>query len=369
MPANGEIPALTGLRGVAAAAVLGLHLYLLAGEPDLAAPAQWLLRLGWSGVDVFFVLSGFLLALPFARAALGAGPAPDRSKYAKRRVLRIVPAYLVQVAVLLAIGAAGVAGSLGWRPAHVGEVAAHAVLWINAWPLVPAHLPHWWTLPVEMGFYLLLPVLAWTLGGRRWPWLLAIIAASLAWRALILSSGLPPPEKMPWADHLPGRIDQFVVGMLAARWFVAHPGTLAPGRAALAGGLAIVAFLALPAIGFAATGAPYTGAPSAHPLLLAWHTLAAVVVAVLVVALAKGAGALGRALAAPPLRLLGVVSYSLYLWHYPVLLALRDNLGGQAAAGADFAAFVVGGTLASIGVAIASWWLVERPVQAWAARR
>jgi peptidoglycan/LPS O-acetylase OafA/YrhL len=370
VPANGEIAPLTGLRGLAAAAVLGLHAFLLAGQPELPAAPTWLLRMGWTGVDVFFVLSGFLLALPFARAALGLVPTPDRRLYARRRVMRIVPAYYVQALVLLALGIAGVAGAGAWRPAGAGEVVAHALLWINAWPLAEAHLPHWWTLPVEMGFYLLLPVLAWALAGRRWPWLLALIAASLAWRALILSAGLPRPETMLWADHLPGRIDQFVVGMLAARWFVARrPGWLSPGRAAALGLLAIAAFLALPALGWAAGTAPYTGAPSAHPLLLGWHLFAALVVAVLIVALAHGAGALGRALEVPPLRLLGVVSYSLYLWHYPVLLAVRDGLGGRDAAGADFVRFLVAGTLASLAVAVASWWLVERPAQAWAARR
>ena len=57
---------------------------------------------GFAGVDVFFVLSGFLLALPFARHALGAGPRPHLGRYFRRRLLRVFPAYYAQLAILLA---------------------------------------------------------------------------------------------------------------------------------------------------------------------------------------------------------------------------------------------------------------------------
>ena len=55
---------------------------------------------GFAGVDVFFVLSGFLLALPFARHALGAGPRPRLGRYFRRRLLRVFPAYYAQLAIL-----------------------------------------------------------------------------------------------------------------------------------------------------------------------------------------------------------------------------------------------------------------------------
>ena len=68
-PEPNEIASLTGLRGLAAVGVLGLHAIQFAGYPaGVPAPLAWLLKMGWAGVDVFFVLSAFLLSLPFARA-------------------------------------------------------------------------------------------------------------------------------------------------------------------------------------------------------------------------------------------------------------------------------------------------------------
>jgi peptidoglycan/LPS O-acetylase OafA/YrhL len=368
-PEPNEIASLTGLRGLAAVGVLGLHAIQFAGYPaGVPAPLAWLLKMGWAGVDVFFVLSAFLLSLPFARAALGTGPAPERRRYFRRRVLRIVPAYYVQLLVLLLLGALGVAGAGAWEEPEATAVAAHLFLWFDAWPLVPAHLPHWWTLPVEMGFYLLLPALAWTLRGRRWVWLLVVIVASLAWRVAMFATDASMMEKALWSNHVPGRLHQFAVGMLAAAWFVRHPRGGGEGGRAWLGVAAIAIFIALPALGFLVGRGMYTGAPSPSPVLVGWHLFASIAVAVLLVVLARGAGWLGVVLAAPPLRLLGVVSYSLYLWHFPVLLALRESMGGHEAAGREFAGFLLAGFFASVAVAAASWWLVERPAQRFAMR-
>src|SRR5690606_23760720 len=86
--------------------------------------------LGWFGVDVFFSLSAFLLALPFAHAAAEQRQHPRWSDYFRRRVLRIMPAYYVQLALVLVF--------IGWseqRLALDGKgLAAHALLWLNLGP-------------------------------------------------------------------------------------------------------------------------------------------------------------------------------------------------------------------------------------------
>jgi peptidoglycan/LPS O-acetylase OafA/YrhL len=362
-PDGAPFASLDGLRGVAAAMVVGLHAYELAGEPaGVPTPIAWLLRLGWSGVDIFFVLSAFLLALPFVRALRGAAP-PDLATYARRRVLRILPAYYVQLVVLLVLVALGAAAWLPGGPPSAGAVAAHVVLWFDAWPFVQSLLPPWWTLPVEVGFYLLLPWLVRGLAPGRRRWLVLVVLASLGWRVAMAHAGLPRAEEVLWANQLPGRLHEFVVGLFAADWFVARQaqGRLPSARRAAAwAALAGAVFVALPALGWVAGPTPYGGTPSPHPLLVGWHLYAGIVVAVLVVALASGAGPLGRAFAAPPLRVLGRISYGLYLWHYPVLLALRDALGGRDAAAREFGGFLLVGALLSLLAAGLSWTLVER---------
>jgi peptidoglycan/LPS O-acetylase OafA/YrhL len=363
---------LTGVRGLAAFAVVCLHAYILAGEPDsVPRPLAWLFAMGGSGVDVFFTLSAFLLTLPFVEASLNAAPTPDLSVYGKRRLLRILPAYYVQIVVLVALGALGVNGGWVWNSPSVTTLLAHFVFFLNAWPFVAAQVPPWWTLPVEMGFYLLLPLFARCLRPGRWPWLLLAIAASLGYRYWLMHADLSMGRQIVWGDQLPGRLHQFLIGMLAAYAFVRLKArnALPAGRVADWLALAAIAsFLALPALGFPITGQAYLGEPNGHPLLQGWHVFASLIVALLLVSLASGAPILGRAFSWPPLQALGLISYSLYLWHYPVMLAVRDAVGGFDTARGDFWTYFFYSLLLSVIVALVSWWMVELPAQRWGRR-
>src|SRR5260221_8152445 len=109
-------PALSGLRGMAALGVFVVHAYGLAhvsqvwpAHETISFLLAWPLKMGWAGVDVFFTLSAFLLALPFARAQMDGTPPPNLRGYAMRRLLRIVPAYTLQLLVLLLLIAIGAA--------------------------------------------------------------------------------------------------------------------------------------------------------------------------------------------------------------------------------------------------------------------
>lgn len=361
--------ALTGLRGLAAFAVVCLHAFEVAGKPvSVPQPLAWLFATGWSGVDIFFTLSAFLLTMPFVAARLDQAPAPGLREYARRRVLRILPAYYTQIAVLLALGAIGVGDAIAWKSPTPPEVFAHLVFYLGAWPLVLPHLPPWWTLPVEMGFYLLLPLFARCLRPGRWPWLLLAIAASLAYRFWLMHAGLTRVQEVFWADGLPGRLHQFLVGMLAAYAFVQLKRSTSLPSARMADMLALavsIVFLVLPALGFLSGDHAFEGGPIKDPLLLCWHLFASLAVAVLLVALASGAPKLGRVFAWAPLQLLGLISYSLYLWHYPLMLLLRAEMGGYGAIRADFWPFYFYSVLFSVALAGASWWMIERPVQLW----
>jgi len=363
---HGHWPALTGLRGLAAAGVLLFHLRALAGNPpDLWPPFAWLCAIGWSGVDVFFTLSAFLLALPFIEARALDLPEPRLRDYWRHRAWRILPAYWAQVAILFAFALAG-AKSLLWPAPGAASLAVNGLFLYDLAPLAQPVLPTWWTLPVEMGFYLLLPWLARLLSPTRWPWLLLLIVMSLGWRWWVLHAGFNRAQEIAWAEHLPGRLHQFVIGMLAARalgpWPSA-PAAASPPQRDLLAAVSILVFLALPVLALPYTGQAYGGGPMPQLTLLCWHLFASMVVAVLMLALAGGDSRASRLFGASGLQALGLVSYSLYLWHYPVLMALREALGGYQAVKAEFGPFAFQGVLFCLLIAAASWWLVERPAQ------
>jgi peptidoglycan/LPS O-acetylase OafA/YrhL len=376
-PVAGDVvPALTGVRGLAAFGVFVFHAWLLAGLPDpapgvpwLGAALTWLARMGWSGVDVFFTLSAFLLGLPFARATLARSHLPDTSAYLRRRALRILPAYWLQCVVLFALAAAGVS----WLPngdwPGWPAVLAHVVLWIDAWPQVRPYIGNWWTLPVEFAFYLVLPLLAHALGGRRWLVLLLALPLAWAWRA---AWQVDPPMGVAvsaWIDHLPGRIDQFVVGLLAALAWARHEAAGHRVDARLLNAVLVLSaltFFLLPALLLLDGRAHPDQTMSLHPLVLAWHTLASLVVAAGLLACVARAP-WSRWLAATPLLWLGRISYSFYLWHLPAIFWLRAQ-SGDALRGDDAWPFFAACLLLSLLLATLSWWAIERPVQRWARR-
>ncbi|MGL6289766.1 MAG: acyltransferase family protein [Silanimonas sp.] len=380
---------MTGLRGLAALWVLVFHAWALAGPAasGLPAPLAALLGAGWLGVDVFFVLSGFLLARGLA--ALSAPDdrvAPDWVGYAVMRAARILPAYYAQLVVLAMPAAALVVTSaVVWSPASVGEVVAHLVLWLNAWPWIPAHLGPWWSLPVEAGFYATLPLLwlAWGSKHRLVGLLLGAAVLAVAWRAGVQAMVPDIEQRIGWAEHLPGRGVQFIAGMVLA-WLVSGRATGASGEEFKAGGrrwqamygsaaalLALAALVLLPQLGGERA---YVGIVDARTWTWFWPLLTAVPVGVLVASLVVAPSSrVARCLGAAPLRALGVVSFSLYLWHYPVQWALRAALGGYVPPSWGLAGFIIASLAISLGVAALSWWAVERPAleaaRRWRGRR
>lgn len=361
-------PSLTGLRGLAALWVLLLHAYLISARlPDLWPPLAWIMDMGGMGVDVFFTLSAFLLSLPFTDALRRNKPRPDLRRYMKRRFFRIFPAYYLQIMAVLALAVLGIGVGMPWSSPSAGGMLAHSILWINAWPLVPAYVPTWWTLPVEFGFYLLLPWLAMCLTDRRWYWLLLGIVLSLLYRHILLGLGLTRAEEVYWVDHLPGRLFQFLIGMLAAYFFVRmrHQRKLPSERSRnllIAG--SVIVLLALPSLGWLDSDHPYQGSPNRNPILAYWHLYAAICVAALLFAIASGRNFGDGILQSWPLQWLGRISYGIYLWHYPVMVILRENMGGMTAVRADFSSFFIASFLISVMLAFLSWHWLEAPILA-----
>jgi peptidoglycan/LPS O-acetylase OafA/YrhL len=298
---------LDGLRGLAALAVLALHVSFYADRPwsSPVVGGMWGgLRLG---VVLFFVLSAFLLSLPWLRAARGDRPRPQVGAYLLHRVARVLPAYyaaLVFAAVVLA--------GTGSPRLPVARDVPLIVGLVHNWSdrARGALVPPSWTLCVELSFYLLLPLLG--LLACRWarsvPRQLlvcaAIVAASAVFNAAIELAGLPRY----WHGTLPSVAYAFAIGMAAAAVAAARrPG---PGMRGGLIGLGAVLVIA-DAVAHGPLDAPGTGF---------WRDLpAAVGFAAIVLGVASRPG---RLLDSRPLRRLGSRSYGLYLFHYPVILAL-----------------------------------------------
>ena len=184
-----EIRALDGLRALAALSIVAFHsLLILKFE---YTPLSHAVNNSWyylsTGVQLFFVLSGFLLFLPYVRSMLDGRNLPSARQFYRRRVLRILPAYLVCLAIMVAVK---------YYARHVpfspGDVAAHIVLIHDSFPQFNRdYNGPFWTMAVEAQFYLLLPLMALIVacvcGSRRSPWRIAsgitlIIAGALTLR-------------------------------------------------------------------------------------------------------------------------------------------------------------------------------------------
>jgi len=381
---------------VAALSILAYHTTQLSnGHGYLeAATARF-----WLGVPLFFILSGFLLYRPFAHAVIHEGPRPSMVRYARHRVLRIVPAYWIVLTVTIfqfptfydfypvVIGVAAVclwaavfarrpgplyyaaaAGTTCFAVYRLSESSFHAVTWpaVANYTLVyiPFAAPHTgvvgpaWSLCIEISFYCFLPVLA-IVAGRYAS--RAVTPEARAGRlALGLAPMLPLGIAFMWITaagtqrvSLPGYIDEFAVGMLLAiaveRWPAV---SIRTSRAMLLAAVAVaVAANVQTRLG---PHDPYgNGSGLIFPRLMV-ISFALMLASVL---MRDGQTILGRALSSRVLVAAGTVSYGIYLWHF--LLIERLSATQLWWTEGTNLALVLALTLV---VATGSWLVVERPL-------
>lgn len=358
---SGHVLGGDGLRGLGAVGVLLFHAYIatIVAHPDrgtLGVVGE-VLRWGDAGLFLFFAVSGYLVGGPFARAFVTGGAAPAFGRYVQRRLRRILPAFLLVLALLVAWF-----GSYG---ASAGEVAAMFLLVQNQVPSAATRvMPQAWTLGVELTFYLALPLLfavaarTGALRGaparRRMAVLLGLLVATAA-GSLALRTGGPAGNDP--SVHLGSLWWAFVPGLALATaepllrpWLAARPRT---GRATAraAGLVSVLAFAAL------VLGDPApTGLDASIPYLL---TAGGLLAAVLLRQWSGGGAA--RALDNPVAHALGRWSYGIYLVHVGVGLQLLEYVP-EGASNAQAVALLSSGMLAgSIAIAAVLWWLVEQP--------
>jgi peptidoglycan/LPS O-acetylase OafA/YrhL len=297
------------------------------------------------GVDVFFVLSGFLITTLLIQEHDRNGNVSLRAFYA-RRAWRLLPAL---GCVIVAVGLVSLVLSPDERSHNVTGVVA-AATYSSDWLLALRGngslgvLGHTWSLAVEEQFYLVWPLLLVPVLRMGGPWAVAIVAGVCALvvllaRTIVMADGVPF-DRIYYAADL--HADPVMLGCCLAglRCAGVHLARRTADAAGLMGMGALVLLIAAPGV----------VAPAPFGL-----TVGAVAGAALIMACLDGT-AVGLLLAWRPLAATGLVSYALYLWS-PLVAVGASWLGVPA--GPVYLAFVL---LGSLGIAAASWRLLERPI-------
>lgn len=361
---SGHLPALDGVRGLAILAVLLFHFVAPVNPKGFTdAAVKWLFSYGALGVDLFFLLSGFLITgiLYDSRT----DPSYFRNFY-MRRVLRIFPLYYgVLVIVFLVVPAipalhgseiAGLRSHQAWAWLYGVNIylAIH-----NGWVL--SYIEHFWSLAIEEQFYLVWPLVVWLLGGRRRLFLgvsLAIAIASFGGRIMASLCGA---SEVTTTVLTPFELDALAIGGFFAVYMRQPDGVAAARRMIVPLTLAGFGLLLLQ---FGMRHGSEYGNAVESLRRGAFHLLLA---ALLLKALCAPASSLwSRFFRSSPMVILGKYSYGLYVYHHffsyyfsshRTQLALASAIGSRTAA---LAIQAVGGMAASMAIAWLSYEYFEK---------
>lgn len=357
------VPALDGLRAVAAVLVVLTHAAYFTGNGVNGGLVGRLLARGDFGVAIFFALSGFLLH----RGLLADDSAGrlDLFGYAVRRLARIGPAYWLTL---------GVVAALAHPPTR--DVVLHAVglqiYWPDAW--IPA-FGQSWSVATEFAFYATLPLAVLALRPlRRRHAALPLVVLAVLTVLLTLTSGIGGGgvfgEDVLYERWLHARAPNFLVGMICAEALLV-PGNVIARTLKRWGSDTVMCVSVGGATYFLAT-TPIAGALTLEPAtpgqLVVRTALSSVVALALLVPLTHGGPSAYRdLLSRPSARWLGVTSYGLFLWHLPVFEGLYAVTGAPAFEGGLLPLLAVGVPVSILLAALSHAW-IEVPASRCAGR-
>jgi peptidoglycan/LPS O-acetylase OafA/YrhL len=342
-------PQLDGVRALAISAVIAFHLGYLPG--------------GWVGVDIFFVLSGYLITTILIGQEK---PFRGLARFWGGRVRRLLPAVLT---LLFVLSAYAWIGGPGLVPSQLRSPALATLFYQANWQQIqaghsyfaaftaPSPVQHTWSLAIEEQYYLVWPLLLGALmlltRWRRTRWhRKSLIASTLT--LVVLSAGW-----MGVAAHLFGP-NRAYLGTDTRAWELLLGGAVAmlwpPGRAASRGrNWAVLAVIGAAGV---AAGVVSTGGPPAWVWDGGLVGIAACAGLVIVGSVRAPDNPVARFLTLGPIRWLGIISYSLYLWHWPVIVLMTSTTTGLS--GPVLLAVRLGAMLVA---ACGSYYLVERPLR------
>ncbi len=361
---------LDGLRGVAILLVLWYHVWEISWLPAPIPQIEFLPETGFIGVALFFFLSGTVITLPFARAAMAGTQPPSWRHFYLRRFWKIVPSYLLSIAVAYAIGYAARQGGAGAVP----DLLTH-LLFIHTWFPQSAGAINGvlWTLAVEVEFYALFPLLWWCFRRARFATTAVLIALSLLWRmhavACCVHAGIVYLDQ-----DLPAFLSCFAFGMLSASLFFEARAGWSETRQHLVGTGAFV----VGTIGCIALLQSLYAFRLANQWAAVWAATHRDLLALTFALVALGAllapRPLQRLLANRPLVYFGAISYSLYLYHQMIARELLIHRFPPFVGTPQFdphwqSVFTLLAFALSIAVAAALTYWFERPLQTWGNRR
>lgn len=368
-PGNRRFPLLDGIRAIAVLSVVVVHVDIMATPNPV--PLDWLLARFNIGVTIFFLISGFLLYRPFIAHRCGGAARPAIGRYARRRALRIFPAYWLALTVLVVLPSVTGVTDGEWLPqyalVHTIPLPDTSQSCVNQ--IFECGMAQTWSLVVELTFYAALPLwfllserLARGRSTRAWVQIEILGLALLAAISLFIHFGPEAARGTLVAGTLLGYMLWFALGMALAVVSVAmdRPGRRSGAVAAIAGRPGLVWTAAMTSfIAFAALFQPSNATVLNQGRQFLTHVTFGVIAALIILPaiFSNDAGTPRRFLANPVVRWLGLISYGIFLWHYVV--ALEFGLPGE---GLAFWPLLVVTLAISIACAAISYYALERPL-------